>query len=213
VKNRILIVMPTRGRPWAALEAIASVMKHSTGLADLIYCCDHDDPTFFRLEKEHVRCWYAPRRSFAQWVNMVVAKHLTDYEWFAWCADDIRYLTPGWDQKVVAHPELVVYGPDGIQNEKMATHPFIRAALPAAFGWLTPPELKHGCMDVFVESVGRHLGRLAYDPEIKLEHLHHSVGRSAYDLTYQEVDWERDLTLWYEKIKPEIAAYAAQVGS
>lgn len=203
--------MPTRGRPWAALEAIASVMKHSTGLADLVYCLDDDDPGYFRLETPRITCWRSPRRSFAQWVNLVVLRYLDEYEWFAWCADDVRYLTPGWDAKVVAHPELVVYGPDGIQNECLPTHPFIRAALPVALGFVTPPELKHGYMDAFIAGVSQQAGSLVYDPEIVMEHLHHSVGKSAFDRTYQDVNWESDSAAWRATVQPQLARYAAQV--
>lgn len=211
MRNKILVVMPTRGRPWAALEAIASVMKNSSGLADLVYCCDFDDPSEFRLEIPKVERRYGHRRSFAQWLNQVVRANVDEYEWFTWCADDIRYLTLDWDKKVVEHAEMVVYGPDGIHDERMATHPFFRACLPKSLGYVAPPGLLHGCLDVFIQGVAKQLDSLAYNPEIKMDHLHHSVGRSPLDATYRCVDWSHDIAEWTNNIKPRLGYFAQQV--
>lgn len=211
MNNRILVVLPTRGRPWAAMEATASIMKHSTGLADLAICCDQTDPKPFFIEAPRVRCFYAHHLTFGQWVNSTVMRHINDYDWFTWAADDLRYLTPAWDVRVVAHSELVVYGPDNIQNHRMATHPFFQARLPKQLGFVAPPVLKHGCLDVFVEGVARELGSVAYDPELQMDHLHHSVGRSSFDTTYREVDWPSDMAAWEQSIKPKLGHFAAKL--
>jgi len=216
--ERILVILPTRGRPWSALEAIASVMKHAAKPAtvEIIVCNDYDDPKQFDLiysDKESpISQLLLPRKSFVEWLNFCV-DDLENFDWVTWLGDDVRYLTPGWDDIVRSHQEFIIYGPDGIQDERIPTHPFIRCEIPRALEWLVPPKLKHYCADLFIQALGNELHSIAYDPALRIEHLHVNNGKRAKDQTHVEAmqHWGRDHENWEEGIKQSIPAIAQLV--
>lgn len=219
--DRFLIILPTRGRRWNALEAIASVMKTASHpeRVDLLICQDHDDVEKFELTATYggwIGCYFWPRRRFVEWINTAWrdGQTISRYSWIAWLGDDVRYLTPGWDEIVSNHKELVVYGRDGHHDEKMATHPFIRAEIPLALGYLIPSELVHLCPDSFIEALAREIGSIAYDPAIHTEHLNYQCGGKAkMDQTYADARafYESDQRTFDTIIRPRIPALAKQV--
>lgn len=191
MRNKILIVLPSRGRPWHLMEAIASIQANSTGLCDILVCLDNDDPTAGWLQQARVTTVQGPRRSFIQWVNAGVMAFVHDYWAFAWGADDVRFTTKGWDELLLKHltqKDDIVYGPDGIQNEKLPTHPFVGCAYPRALGYFIYPELKHYFADNWFMHVGRARKKLKYVPELQLEHRHHCRDHTRNDQVYKEAD-------------------------
>jgi hypothetical protein len=216
MSDRILLIMPTRGRPWSALEAIASVMKNATepDSVEIVIIQDEDDRDQFEFSTfGNIQTHILPRYKFIQSVNIGLAKRKWFFEWVAWLGDDCRYLTPRWDDLLREHKELVVFGPDGHQDERMATHPFIRKCIPESLGYLLPQELIHGCADTFIEALAREIGSIAYDPRIKMEHLHPTAGKGKMDQTYLDAQqvWEQDKKTMAEVIMPRIPELAAKV--
>lgn len=214
--DRFLIIMPTRGRRWNALEAIASVMKTASHpeRVNIVACQDDDDPHRFELNCDRIWSPVRARRRFVEWVNFVWQQCRDEGDWIAWLGDDVRYLTPGWDEIVSSHKELVVYGRDGHHDEKMATHPFIRCEIPLALGYLIPPGLIHLCPDSFIEALAREIGSIAYDPAIHTEHLNYQCGGKAkMDQTYADAreHYESDQRTFDTVIRPRIPALAKQV--
>lgn len=218
---RFLIIMPTRGRRWNALEAIASVMRTATHpeFVDIVVCQDEDDEEAFKListqASSEIVFHKKPRMRFISWINFAVATtDLRRYDFVAWFADDVRLLTPGWDTIVATHKELVVYGKDGHHNEKMATHPFISTAIPRALGYLAPSELVHLCPDTFIEALAREIGSIAYDPAIHTEHLHYDCsGKGKFDQTYADAKqyYAQDKETFETVIRPRIPELAKTV--
>jgi len=180
--------MPSRGRPWNLLEAVASIQNNSTGLCDIVVCLDNDDPTAGWLQLPRVMCWHGPRQTFIQWVNSGVKAFMHDYFVFAWGADDVRFTTPGWDELVMQNlkrKDEIVYGPDGIQDQKLATHPFVGCGFPQALGYLVYPKLMHYFADNWVQFLGEQFKSIKYVPELKLEHRHHCAGSGRMDDIYR----------------------------
>jgi len=205
MSNRILIVMPTRGRPGRLVEAVASIFNNSSGKADILICYDDDDVT--RMDPYpipvvlqpyfHVMTVVGPRRSFVEWVNIGVMAHVNDYDWVAWGADDVVFKTPEWDQLVlgVKVPGAVAYGRDGIHNRNWPTHPFVDAVIPRALGYLIHPALKHYYADNWLADVSQHLNSAVYLEELFTEHNHPTMAKCKTDQTYDEAMaswWERD---------------------
>jgi hypothetical protein len=153
------------------------------------------------------------RKRFVQWLNFIVTRWQQDYSHVAWAADDIRYRTEGWDDIIRQHNELVVYGEDGIHNKMMATHPFVRSVIPNTLGFLAPQSLDHICADLFIQNLGIEIGSIAYDDRLKTEHLHHSVGKSKNDQTYEEAAAfvDRDSATFIHEITPVIPELARKV--
>lgn len=213
--ERIAIVLPTRGRPWSCLEAVASILKNAAqpNAVSIIICMDDDDPQPYGLAIDNVDTLIEPRKRFVGWINFAMTGDVLDCEWLAWGGDDVRYLTPGWDDIVREHKEICVYGEDGIHNEKMATHPFFRSDLVQALGYAVPKELTHLCADSFIEALCRELHSIAYDPRIKMEHLHFTAGKSVEDQTYRDAKahWNTDQVTFDTIIKPTIPDLARKV--
>lgn len=192
MRNKILIVMPSRGRPWRLLEAIASAMGNSKGLCDILVCMDNDDPQRMWVQHPRVTCWQGPRQSFIQWVNSGVMAFVNDYDIFAWGADDVRFLTPSWDEVVVSHmgrKDGIIYGPDGIQDEKLPTHPFVGCAYPRALGYFINPAQRHYYADNWFQFLGRGMGTLKYVEDLKVKHDHYCRNNDLVDLTYKEASY------------------------
>lgn len=216
--DRILLVMPTRGRPWAALESIASAMKNSTepSMVKIVVCCDDDD--FYGrfglfTHCSNVSTVVCPRRRFVEWLNAAFLHYQYNCEWIGWLSDDIRYTTPGWDSILREHKELVVWGHDGYQNEKMATHPWIRTVIPKSLGYLLPKELVHGPADLFIQELATEIGSIAYEPRITTEHLHPDAGKGTVDQTYLDARAviANDLKVFEAIIRPTIPELAKKV--
>ena len=209
--------MPTRGRPWAAMEAIASVMKHAAQplRVQIILCLDIDDESRVGMTGQGVGSSFGYRKSFSERVNEAVKNAIDSpqiYTHVGWMADDVRYLTPNWDDIVRSHSELLVYGEDGIHNEGMATHPWVRIEVPRALGYLIPPELSHYCPDLFLGDLAKAVGSIAYDPRLKIEHLHPDAGKGQDDQTYRDakLTWDSDHATW-NSIQPQIPELAKRV--
>jgi hypothetical protein len=225
---KILLIMPTRGRPWSALEAIASVMKTADNPEDvaICVCCDRDDPGVINLSvgglpsSFPIHCYHSHKRTrFVEAVNNIVKANITsnvmDYPWcrVGWLADDIRFRTKGWDTILRTHSELVVYGYDGYQNAMMPTHPFVLPALPKALGFFLPAELAHSCPDLFIQEIGKACGSIVYNSAIVTEHLHPDAGKAEWDQTYKDSRefYEADHKAYQEKVLPRIGEYAERV--
>lgn len=223
---KILILMPTRGRPWNALTAISSVMRtaHRPRNVFIHIGQDADDEQRFYLHGGcagiNISTCVMPRMSFVDWVNHMVndcikGDFLNIFSHVAWLGDDVRYETEGWDTLVTTNPHYIVYGSDGYQNASKATHPFIRTEIIQALGFVAPPELCHYCPDDFMMDLGKELNSIQYDSNIVTEHFHPDADENIpLDFTYKEAHlayWGRDITTYKQVIRPKIAEYAAKV--
>lgn len=184
--------MPTRMRPWAALESVASILRNLSPYtyADLLLAVDHDDPKRLELTGPHIRTVIMEKRMpMLHIVNYVIMPLLDEYEIFGFTGDDVRYLTKGWDTvvwNILKHNIGVVYGDDGIQHEHLPTHPWFSAALVKAVGYVSPPCLQHYFFDNYLRELAKAAGILYYRSDLVTQHLHHSVGGSPNDTTYSE---------------------------
>jgi hypothetical protein len=142
-------------------------------------------------------------------INSVQVELLRKYEVVGIVADDCRMRTAGWDATVLRwlrpRPGLI-YGRDGIQNERTATHPFISTSILLALGFITPPEIHNFYADNYLMA-GRAHNALIYDPDLFLEHMHYSVGKSPHDLTYARADhyYAHDAPAWNQYCQSKLA--------
>jgi len=180
-------------------------------------CEDDDDPKPIRLEMPRVRTQIGPRLSFTQWLNVAARENCQQYPIIGWSADDVRYLKPGWDlmirQAMQGQEVKIVYGPDGIQNEKLPTHPFVTSSIVKALGYLIYPGLRHYYNDNYLKSLGTALGCLRYHPNFVIEHRHHSTGKSPFDMLYSsnEKHFDSDAKTFTEQAAPQAEADAAKI--
>lgn len=189
-QSPILLLLPTLNRPQSLGEAITSFCANGTGLFDILIIQGHGGPV--------------PA------INSVHVDLLWKYEVVGIVADDCRMRTPGWDATVLRwlrpRPGLV-YGRDGIQNERIATHPFISTRILLALGFIIPPEIHNFYADNYLMELARANNALIYDPDLFLEHMHHSVGKSAHDLTYANAEqhYAHDTPAWNQYCQSKLA--------
>lgn len=170
MKYPILIVIPSLRRPKSVPECIESFTTNGNGLADYLV-----------VER---RTEYGMQRT----LNSVSLELVSQYEVVAIINDDVRMRTKNWDTLVFGllnGRTGLVYGRDGIQNEKLCTQPFMSAAAVVQVGFLGPP---HGflCLnDNFWWEIFGAINRRKYVPELFTEHLHTTIGQSPMDETYR----------------------------
>lgn len=195
----ILVVIPTLNRPCQLAEAIACLTVNMSGnLADFYILTGDDHP--------------------AQLYNSIPADLLCQYSVIGFMADDVRMRTYGWDALVMQYLDGrigLVYGSDGIQDQRLCTHPFMSTAVPLELGFILPPGFKHGYYgDNFWHELFSDLGAMNYVREIIVEHLHPSAGKSPYDETYRRAEqflqsdkeaWERYKRTQFQADKERIA--------
>lgn len=191
-RNKILVVMPTRNRPEACIEALMSIVNNNSGYADVLLVMDPDDEFQLSMTWKRVTTQVLERRMpMLHALNAAIMPRLDHYDVFGFTGDDVRYLTKGWDAKVwglLKHQIGIVYGDDGIQHENLPTHPWFSAGLVRAIGYAAPPCLQHYYFDNYLKGIGQALGILHYLPDLVTKHLHHSVGGHPYDKVYRQAE-------------------------
>lgn len=177
----ILVLVPSVGRAKSLGECLLSLSSAGTGLADILSL--------------------GGGNTAIEALNAVPREVLALYEIIGIVCDDVRVRTPAWDRLVFdrLHGKTgMVWGSDGIQNEKIPTHPFFSSAIPLTLGYVMPPELHCFYGDNFFMDLLKPLGLAEYMPQLVTEHLHYSVGKSLMDDTYRRSDrhWPADTTAY-----------------
>lgn len=180
--QKILMVIPSLDRKQGLSECLQCLISNSTGLAD----------------------YFAVTRRTGGWIkalNSISMELLSQYEVVGIMNDDVRMRTPGWDRIVLDRMDGkigLVYGRDGIQDERLCTQPFISAEAIVRAGCLAPSCMEHSLVDNLWMEVFRSLGALHYEPALFTEHLHYTVNKSPMDSTYAlgADAWSRDWPKW-----------------
>ena len=184
----LAVIVPSRGRPqnadrlWTAFEGCP--------LAELVLCCDNDDPTL-PLYRE---CEVGPPARLVAWLNRAAADVLSDPDvrYVGFMGDDHLPRTPDWDAIVCdTLAELgtgIVYGNDLLQGERLPTAAFMTRDIVEALGYMAPPELEHLYVDDAWLAWGRAIGRIRYLPDLIIEHVHPAAGKAPSDAGYETAD-------------------------
>ena len=187
--SRILLIVPTKGRPEKHLEFYESFKDNSTD-TDLIFVLSLGDIQYPRIPGVKYETVDSPTMSGK--LNTTAIKYANDYDYIAFLGDDVRIRTEAWDAKMVeaieSVPNAVAYGNDLYQGERLPTAVLMSTNIIKTIGFMSPPELKHLYIDNFWKELGTRLSSLRYFPEIILEHMHYAVGKSEKDVTYTEAN-------------------------
>lgn len=192
------MLCPSRGRPSKVAELLHAWHATSTpGVAELLIALDDDDP---QLEGYQTMCWdlratsftVAPRARLGPTLNRLAAERAGQHFAVGFLGDDHRPRTPCWDACMVAAlRDLgtgVAYGNDLLQGENLASAVVMTSDIVVTLGYMVPPGMVHLYLDNFWMALGRSLGRLAYLPDVVLEHAHPIAGKAEWDAGYAEVN-------------------------
>jgi hypothetical protein len=193
----ISVLCPTRGRPGSVVRLANSIRATATGPVELVLAVDDDDPTAEQVlalagpaSGGLVRAWVGPRTMHSDYWNRCA--EIAHHDVLMQCGDDIVFRTPGWDTAVLQaftpYPDkiVLVYGDDGFQRERLATHGFLHRRWMDTVGYFVPPYFASDYSDLWLTEVAAALGRLVYLPDVYTEHLHPVCGKATWDRTHQE---------------------------
>jgi len=197
----LLVIVPTRGRPGNVLRLVQAMTATCTAQTDLALAVDDDDvfwdegvtwPSFVSVTR-------GPRRTCGVWSNEIASARGSAYRALASLGDDHVPHTAAWDSTMLAALDDlggtgIVYGDDMAQRENLPTAPVLSSSIVAALGWFFYPPLIHYFADNVWLDLGRETGCLRYLPEVIIEHLHCTTGKSVRDQTYMDADygWDPD---------------------
>lgn len=194
--SELCVIIPSRGRPGAVADLWEWWQKTSTADSELLICLDYGDDTIDDYPAGSDRLTYAIgfRNGFAPRLSAVAAREASKHFALASWGDDHRPRTVGWDQSLLdAMHELgtgFAYGDDGVHGEHLPSACAMTSDIIATLGWMTPPGLAHMYVDDFWRDMGRALDRIAYLPDVSIEHLHPAVGKGEWDDLVREANTE-----------------------
>jgi len=187
----LIVLCPTRGRPASRLEEVLESFNNTRTLSDteLIFVQETDNPEP-GLKHDAVLWRYmytiTPRGNMQAALN-TAAMQLAEPGILGFIGDDHRFRSEGWDQEIedaLATPGIA-YGDDLVQGADLPTQWFVSSSIVKALGWFALPACNHFYLDNAWKDLGEALGILRYLPQVKIEHLHFSYGKSDIDDTYR----------------------------
>ena len=124
-----------------------------------------------------------------------------DEPYYAIMGDDVVPKTKHWDRilKERAGRWKIAYCADGIQNQRLATHPFIGGDLVRAMGFVEEPSMGDWFADNCRMDIGMELGLLDYVEEVQFDHRHFITGKAPEDETYKKQrDHDKDREAYHK---------------
>jgi hypothetical protein len=207
------LLTPSRERPHFARELIGSWQATTTGQSQLLFYIDANDPTKDRYPVG-IKAYYGSQIGFAQSLNKLLQEY-PNYEYYMMCNDDVRFRTPGWEDRVLKafsdHGGLaIVWCNDQIRGAELCTLPFMPKRIIDALGWMVPPYFDfnaHLYNDNVIMDIGKALGILVYLESVVIEHMHVANGRQEWDDVYRRTNasemYKRSLEVYEKKWLPE----------
>lgn len=195
--KELLAIVPTRGRPKSVERFADAFYKNSDGNAELIFGIDNDDETVYPDGLNYSR---NPRARFSGVLNYVSSANPGHFAYFAG-GDDHLIETEHFDSIILDELHRLetgfIYGADGHQNEYLPTAGAMTGNVIEALGYMSLPELVHLYVDDWWKLLFSSIGKLTYNPDLKITHLHPTAGLAEWDALYHEVNdpgmYNRDL--------------------
>lgn len=194
-----MITLATYKRPHNLLRFIAAYGITEASEPVLVLVDEDDDsydrivmPPTFRMERIPPGCTASKRAN-------IQFERYPNEPYYAIMGDDVVPMTKHWDRKLkaAAGEWKIAYCADGIQNERLATHPFIGGELVRAQGFVEEPMMRDWYADNCRMDVGNALGLLVYLDDVEYDHQHHTTGKSLLDTTYlKQKNHEEDAYLY-----------------
>lgn len=201
MKN-LLLAVPSRNRP-ASIARLWDAMSNTCRTdTELVVGLDEDDP---RRPEYPPGPEYEVRAGMHQvvaWTNELTVPRASRYRAVGAIGDDNVPHTDGWDTAIMAALEKTpfAFGNDLYPRApgSLCCHVFCRAEVVQALGYFGPPGIRHMYVDVAWMAWGVACG-ITYLPEVIIEHLHYSSGKSPADESYAASTalMATDLAAWH----------------
>lgn len=210
----ITVLMPSRGRERQATEAyVAFEETKALSSTQMLVVLDAFEPGYVDLPT--LRVTHAGGMANALNASLV---HVSP-DIYGFIGDDHRFRTQYWDEQIEAQNDVmgggIIYGDDLLRGEELPSQVFIDKRIVKTLGWMALPGAKHLYLDDTWRELGQRLGRLAYMPEIVIEHMHFTAGKSERDEGYRRVNdqdtYNHDAAVFHAWMKDGIDADVERV--
>lgn len=214
----LVVIVPSRGRPRAAVELAGAFKATCTANTGLVFAVDSDDPAVagYRevVDQGLASVITADHTSMVDALNRRATGYASLEDELAVSAigfmgDDHRPRTVGWDRAYLdALTSLpgIVYGNDLIQGMNLPTQCAMSASVVRALGHMAPPTLTHLYVDNYWLEIGQAAGCITYLPDVVVEHVHPVAGTAQWDAGYRRVNSQA----MYGRDRAAYTAYMAQ---
>lgn len=187
---RLLMLVPTRGRPGNAAELYEAFRDTTGPEADVLFAVDDDDPELGAYRALGVPLYVGPRLRFGGTLNALAPlSGPTGIFATGYMGDDHRPRTPGWALRFLEELDRLgtgmVYGNDLIHGANLPTAIAMTTDIISSLGYMVPGGLEHLFVDNAHLELGRAIGRITYLPDVIIEHMHPLVGKAAEDDLYR----------------------------
>lgn len=181
----LLVITPSRGRPWH-LQRLASALRDTSVLeTDLAVAIDDDDPRFDDYKNLGLPdLQHGPRSSLTELTNKIALERMGDYRFLASLGDDHVPRTKGWDRDLTG--EIMAMGGTGfayangsrwvIPEAIVASSDIVRA-----LGWLANPRMGHYKIDDTWLELGLAARCIAYRHDVLVEHMQFGIPYDPLD--------------------------------
>lgn len=194
----LVVLCPSRGRPWGALAALESFEQTASNGSIMRFIVDEDDDhldSYRHLDLPLVVI--PPQGGMVADLNYAASAVLMDptVTFLSFIGDDHRFRTPGWDtvfmNTLTANGGGFAYGNDLFwQHGEIPTQIMISANIVAELGWMALPSCRHLYVDNVWKELGEASNSLFYFPRFIIEHLHPAAGKAEWDEQYRLVNSE-----------------------
>lgn len=200
--DRLIVIVPTRGRPQSAGRLIEA-WRATSAEARLVFAIDDDDAesrAYADVIGESAQLVCAPRMRMGPTLNYWSRVYAEDHFAVGFMGDDHVPRTSRWDalflEELRRRPVSIVYGNDLYAREIVPTAVAMTSNIIRTLGFMVPPLQRHLFIDNFWRDLGNALGCLTYRDDIVIEHLHPVAGKSEWDVSYVEnnssTTWSHD---------------------
>ena len=211
------IIVPTRKRPVAVCELVETIFNtcDNIDLVEVLFYIDPDDSDsksciISLIDKYGDNIKYTSSNEELKLSQMwnYAYNTLSTGDIIMLCGDDARFRTKSWDTLIrdefLKQDDriVLVYGDDMIQGAGLATHSFVHRKWIEVSGFWLPPYFCSDWVDTWLFTVSQILNRVKFLPDVITEHMHYSVGKSAFDSTTEKrlnMSSKENPTLIYEQ--------------
>lgn len=203
MRDDLIVLVPSRGRPEAANELADTFAETCQATTRLLLIVDKDDATLPAYQKiplgreDKVTVCVVPNEAGTMvYALNAAARFVTNFaqapKAIGFMGDDHRPRTLGWDVgylQALKNPYIgMVYGDDLLQGERLPTQIAMRTELVSLIGFMAPPLLRHMYVDNFWKDLGTALSCIRYLPDVVIEHMHPVAGKAEWTEGHNRVN-------------------------
>ena len=187
----LVLLVPSRGRPRNIARLIEAMDATCRGDTHLVVGVDEDDPAlpeYLKFGSCEVVVKPGLRQQLVVWLNVLAVPRAGECQALGHIGDDNVPRSVGWDVRVMESLERnsFCFGDDldpGRAKGSLSIHIFMRSEIVKRLGYMGPPRIQHMYVDPVWFAWGQATS-IEYLPDVVLEHMHYSLGKSPADESY-----------------------------